>query len=352
MDRTPQTPRRQQEGGMDVSGREHADDGGLSVEFFGVDVVAAAVIAFLSLIGVAGVTMSPLNPSNLSALRFGALLDGSSLFLAFILLPITFTAAVSRGSFRRESLASLAGLVGFLIGPVAAVSGLCIFLTCVLASRKVASMYNGKNTYYAIKSVGATIVLVFGLVAGFSAAYAVTYEPGFRADVKGNLTRQVTEQSIQYVSGMGAGTSPSNDRLINLATQLANNVSTVSIVATRRLVMGTVKRSGSFSEQQESLLNHSFSQARRQIPGRVTQNLEDRLTGRMDQGARQRLLRQRVERQVSRMIDDMFSKKRLVAVMALFLVLSTVSALRIPLQIVVGLLGVLMVKMLDLFEGL
>jgi len=322
-----------------------------------VSVGDAAILAVLTVIGVLGFYLSPIDTGTLTSLAFGEFLSVSLLFLALMVLPIAWIANMSFERFRIESLAAFLVLPGVFRGGVFAVVCLGLPVAVVFASYLTRSTYNGRNPFWTCFKAGASLVTVMALLMGTAGAYSMATDQAMRDTVRQGVTERVADRATEVANdtlngGEGAG-GQQQQLLVTMTSQVARNVSASTIVVSRRSVEATMDQldgsSEAFSSTQRTVISQTFDRLEQQAPQNISQQVADRIEQRFEnQGGLQPSedqLEDEVRDRVDAGLDTVFEDRRALSAMTFVMILSLVYALKIPFELLGGIVGYLLYRL-------
>ena len=174
----------------------------------------------------------------------------TSLFIAGIPFLLGYTAYISSEQFRRESLASLIGIMFIPLGGLVAASAVSIIIFNILVS----SFASGESfrDYY---SSTALPLLVSGFLIGGSLGGMAFYSPDFATQIEDEFIDQGAERTMNMIEITGIG-SDAKENLRN--TTYANVVATENFVVNRYIQNA--------EDPNAEALETAFSDAKTEIP--------------------------------------------------------------------------------------
>lgn len=331
------------------------DDSGGGL-FGDVSVGDAVILAVLTVTGVIGFYLSPVDTGVLAGLAFGDLVTASSVFLGLMVLPIAWIANMSFERFRIESLAAFIVLPGVFRGGMFAVVCLGLPVAVVFASYLARSTYNGKNPFWTCFKASASLVTVMAVLMATAGAYSMATDQAMRDTVREGVTDRVadraTEVANESLNGGGAG-DQQQQMLVTLASDLSRNVSASTILVSRRSVEATMDQlegtPEEFSSTQRTVISQTFDRLERELPQNLSSQVSDRIEQRFEeQGGLQPSdgqLEDEVRDRVDAGLDTIFEDRRALAGMTFVVVLSLVYALKIPFEVLGGVFGYLLYRL-------
>ncbi|MDY6771029.1 MAG: hypothetical protein SV186_03675 [Candidatus Nanohaloarchaea archaeon] len=320
----------------------------------------AAILAILTFIGIIGVYLSSLTTDSLINLRFDAILDPSLAYLALLVFPVAWVANMSFERFRTESLAAFIVLPGVFRGGVFAVFCLGFPLAVVFASYMARSVFNGKNYFWTCFKTGSAIVMVLGVVFASVGAYSMAQDADMRETVRGAVADKVTDRALEAVnatvnSGSGQTLMAEQRQLVvELSSRVASNVSTATLQAARIAVFRATKQAdgtaAEFKPTQINLLNRTFEQLQTSLPSRLSDRISGRVGERMDERIEQvqpskKNIRQDVRARIDSGLSVVFDDTRLLAALTFIVLLSLIYTFKIPFELLTGMVGYLIHRM-------
>ncbi len=324
-------------------------DGSVGDEFSTGD---AIILAVLTVAGVAGFHLSPVDAAALVGLEFEAIFSISILFLAGMALPIAWIATMSFDGMRKESLASFIVLPGIFRGGLFGLVCVGLPVAVVFASYVARSTYNGRNPFWTCFKAGASIVTVFAILLATVGAYTIMYEEGIRQDVRDGVLDRVTDRAVDVANETlnGAnGTSAveqQQDVFVSQASRLSQNVSETTILASQRTITRQMDRyEGTryeFSSEQRTVIDQTFTALQAQLPGNISGQVADRVEERFDSGTGLQPSDEQVRGRVDAGLDTVFGDTTTLAGMTFVVLLSLVYSLKIPFELFSGTLGYLL----------
>jgi hypothetical protein len=323
-----------------------------------VSVGDAVILAVLTIVGIMGFYLSPVDTGTLTSLAFGDLLSVSTMFLAALVFPIAWIANMSFERFRIESLAAFLVLPGVFRGGLFAVVCLGLPIAVVFASYLARSTYNGKNPFWTCFKAGASLVTVMAVLMATAGAYSMATDQDMRDTVRQGVTDRVadraTEVANETINGGGDGALEQQQQmLVTMTSQVARNVSASTILFSRRSVTATMDQldgtSEEFSSTQRTVIAQTFDRLDQQVPQNISRQVTDRIEQRFeDQGGLQPSegqLEDEVRDRVDAGLDAIFEDRRALAGMTFVMVLSLVYALKIPFELLGGVFGYLLYRL-------
>lgn len=323
-----------------------------------VSVGDAVILAVLTVVGVIGFYLSPVDTRVLTSLAFGDLLSASTVFIITMVFPIAWVANMSFERFRVESLAAFLVVPGVFRGGLFAVVCLGLPVAVVFASYIARSTYNGKNPFWTCFKTGASLVTVLAILTATSGAYSMATDQDMRDTVRQGVADRVadraTEVANETLNGEGNGAVEQQRQMfVTMTSQVARNVSSSTILVSRRSVVATMDQlegtSEAFSSTQRTVLSQTFDRLEQELPGNISGQVGERVEQRFeDQGGfrpSSGQLEEEVEGRVDAGLDAIFEDRRALAGMTFVVVLSLVYALKIPFELLGGVFGYLLYRL-------
>lgn len=319
----------------------------------------ALILGFLTMIGVVGFYLSPVSVEAVAYLDAGALVGPSLLFLGFMAFPMAWVANMSFEGFRIESLAAFIVLPGVFRGGFFAVVCLALPLAVVFGSYVARSTYNGRNPFWVSFKVGAALVSVLAIVTASAGAYTMMGDGETRSMVREGVSEYVSDRTTEVVNESFEGGTDNGaleqqrTMIVDMAERVARNVSSATLVTSQRsleAVMDQVEGTPQeFSEPQRGLIDQTMTGLRQELPanisGQVRERVDDQVREQMeDMQPSTGDIQEQVQQRVDDGLDVIFENDQALAGVTFFVLLSTIMLLKIPFELIAGVLGYLLYR--------
>lgn len=317
----------------------------------------AVILALLTVIGVVGFYLSPVDAETLVMLDFGALVSPAMLFTGFFVLPIAWVANMSFERFRIESLAAFLVLPGVFRGGLFAVVCLGLPIAVVFASYLARSTYNGKNPFWTCFKTGSSLVMVMAILMASAGAYAMATDQGMRDTVRSSVTDRIADRATVVAnetlnSEDGDAAQRQRDMIVSMIARISRNVSATTILSSRRSIEVSMDQLDgtpqSFTSTQRTVISQTFDQLGDRLPQNISQQVANRVEQQLEdqEGLRPSgdELEEEVRNRIDAGLDALFDRGMALVGVTFVMVLSLVYTLKIPFELLAGVLGYLLYR--------